>query len=331
MGGQALKIAKTRRFNSNEYFSIKKEVEDMLASKGFQTAVPASFATKPSFGDLDILVLNDAEILKSRNIRDIIVELFQPTEMYPNGSIYSFDYKEFQIDIILVSPKDWITSQVYFSFNDLGNFMGRIAYQMGFRYGDYGLKLVYRHEDGGRKFEYIVSKSPEKIFEFLGFDWSKYMMGFDTVEDIFEFIIESKYFSVHIFQYDQLNHQNRTRNKKRKNYASFLDYIQQNDKKYVYASKEYYVDLADEFFSINLKSKIDEWKKTVEIEKQVSRKFNGEIVMQNFSLTGKELGDAIGKFHEFFNYKHDRTIYNEWILTTNQDKILEKFAEINNL
>lgn len=335
MGGQALKVAKTRRYNVVEYFFIREDVQDLLASKGLQSLVPKSYRGKPSFGDLDVLLLNDIDTLKYYNVRDLIVELFNPTEIYQNSHIYSFDYKEFQIDIILVNPENWYTSNVYFSYNDLGNFMGRIAYQMGFRYGDYGLKLVYRHEDGGRKFERIISRNPIKIFEFLGFEWNKYEKGFNTVEDIFDFVIESKYFNTDIFQYEQLDHQNRTRNKKRKNYAAFLEYIIGLEKHYTYASKDEYVELAEKFFSIDLRSQINNWKNIVDEQKRASAKFNGNIVMEHFPLQGKQLGECMERFRNYvdsLSESVDKEIhYHQWILNNDESQILATFANINEL
>lgn len=338
MGGQALKIAKTRRYHVVEYFFIKEEVQELLASKGLKTAIPKSYSGKSSFGDLDVLLLNDVDTFKSITPRDIIVELFNPTEIYQNSHIYSFDYKEFQIDIILVTPKNWETSIIYFSYNDLGNFMGRIAYQMGFRYGDYGLKLVYRHEDGGRKFEKILSTNPAQIFEFLGFDWNTYEKGFHTLEQIFNFVIESKYFNTDIFQYEQLDHQNRTRNKKRKNYAAFLEYIKDVERQYTYASKDEYVDLAEKFFSIDLRTEIDGWKKIVDEQKRASAKFNGNVVMEYFPLRGKELGEAMKNFRDYFDNlssfdsKELKDIhYHRWILDNTEIQIIDVFSRVNGL
>ncbi len=297
MGGQALKNTYTRRYSKEEYTRLEVDVQMKLHKLGIKSRVPRAFGAKETFGDLDVLIL--AESLKGKDMVEIIKYLFPFNEMYHNGSCYSFDYKEFQIDFILVKTKYWDTSYHYYSYNDLGNLIGRISYQMGFRYGHYGLKLVYRHPDGGRKFETILSQNVFDILQFLGFDPDEYVEGFQDLTDIFNYVIGSKYFNPKIFQYEALNHQNKTRNKKRVNYAGFLDYIE--DKKtespYEYQDKDFYVKMAEDYYGLNIVDQIDSWKKEVERDKEIAKKFNGHIIMEHVpTLKGKELGHAITNF-----------------------------------
>ena len=258
MGGQALKNTYTRRYSKKEYINLEVDVQMKLHKLGIKSRVPLAFGAKETFGDLDVLIL--AESLNNKGMRNIIEAEFAPNEIYHNGSCYSFDHKEFQIDFILVKTKYWDTSYHYYSYNDLGNLIGRISYQMGFRYGHYGLKLVYRHPDGGRKFEKIISQDISSILHFLGFDPSRYTMDdFNEIKDIFDYVIESKYFNPKIFQYEALNHQNKTRNKKRVNYAGFLDYIDdlKFENPYEYQDKDYYVKMAEDYFGLNIVDQID--------------------------------------------------------------------------
>lgn len=338
MGGNALNI-ETRRYEKKEFFEILLEVAARLSGRGIESEVPKWYRNKETFGDLDVLIKSSTV---EGDILDVINELFEPNEIYNNNHVKSFDYKDFQIDFILVGDENWETSEFYFSYNDLGNFVGRISYQMGFRFGDYGLKLVYRHEDGGRKFSKILSKDPRKIYEFLGFDYDRYLEGFDEVEDIFKFVVTSQYFNRRIFDYDQLNHQNKTRNKKRKNYALFLDYIQESDDvlpfDYTFESKDYYVEKAEKFFDVELTSEIDRWKAIVDQQKRASAIFNGNVVMEYFPLRGKELGEAMKNFNQYFDSflpeataDEKKTYRSRWILDNNLQTILEVFSKVNNL
>lgn len=338
MGGNALKVY-TRRYDKDEYLDLVKEVLDKLDNKGIIGVVPASYRDKDTFGDLDVLIKSST---LNGDIIDIINELYEPKEIYNNSDVKSFDYKEFQIDFILTSDAKWETSINYFTYNDLGNFIGRISYHMGFRFGHFGLKLVYRHEDGGRKFSKIISKDSRKIYEFLGFNYDRYLKGFDSVEDIFKFVVTSKYFNPRIFDYELLNHENRTRNKKRKNYELFLKYINESDNilpfHYDYKSNDYYIEKADKFFDIKIVDEINRWKNVVETEKKASGIFNGNIVMEHFPLRGKELGQAMGKFYSYFDTfipdatdEEKKLFRSRWIIDNNQNLILELFKQINNL
>ena len=325
MGGQALKSTYTRRYSKEEYTKITEEVQSKLKSLDIKSRVPKSYQSKESFGDLDVLIL--AESLKEKDMLDILNDHFKPNEIYKNSHVYSFDYKEFQIDFILVKTKYWDTSYYYYSYNDLGNLIGRVSYQMGFRYGHFGLKLVYNHHKGGKKFEMILSQKTFDILQFLGFDPDVYADGFNDIEDIFDYVIMSEYFNPKIFQYDALNHQNRTRNKKRKTYAAFLEYVEAyNGVPYEYKDKDFYVKMAENYFGLNIVKQIEIWERKVAIDEMVSEKFNGRIIMERFpNLKGKELGNAIGKF------KNEIENWNNFILANNLDIIFNKFKEINKL
>ena len=337
MGGNALKVP-TRRYEKEEYEIISHEVIGMLKSYGITAVIPKSYRNKDTFGDLDVLILSST--ITKADIMEIIEYLFNPNEIYNNNNVKSFDYREFQIDFILVGDENWNSSISYFSYNDLGNFIGRISYQMGFRFGDYGLKLVYRHEDGGRKFSKIISKDTSKIYTFLGFDYSRYLEGFDDVEDIFAYVVSSKYFNPRIFDYEQLNHQNRTRNKKRKNYELFLQYVKgfKQSSDFVFGDKDSFVDKAEKFFNTEIRSEIDAWKRIVDQQKRASGIFNGNVVMERYSLRGKELGAAMKNFNDYFNsFLPDATDDNKklyrsrWILDNNLERIFEVFSKVNNL
>jgi hypothetical protein len=335
MGGNALKIAKVRRYERAEFDAISKEILDILKKEcEIDAHVPKFYHKKETFGDLDVLVRKEQLYV---DIKTLVQTIFNPTEIYKNGSVISFDYKEFQIDFIVTCYGDLETSKHYFSYNDLGNFMGRIAYKMGFRYGDYGLKVIYLHEDGGRKFSRIISKDPEKIFEFLGFDYQRYLEGFDDVEDIFEYVVNSKYFNRNIFDYDQLNHQNKTRNRKRKNYRLFLEYIQnlEDHTPYDFLSKLEYIERAEYFFNVEILEQINEWNRIVAMDKEVAKKFSGKHIIEKYGLQGKEVGRSIGVFKEFitdylFHINSDKT-YVEFILDTKEKDIYKLFEYSNKL
>lgn len=340
MGGNALNIT-TRRYEREEYLDILLEIRTMLNNLAIVSEVPKWYSNKESFGDLDILIKSSTI---NGNIIDIINDIFKPNEIYSNSNVKSFDYKEFQIDFILTGDENWETSINYFSYNDLGNLIGRISYQMGFRFGHYGLKFVYHHEDGGIKFSKIISKDPEKIYEFLGFNYKEYQKGFDDINDIFKFVVNSRYFNRKIFDYQYLNHQNRTRNKKRKNYELFLEFIKEDNIHiiplidYQYRDKQFYIDKAESMFNVDLNIRIKKFNEIVDQQKKASGIFNGNVVMEHFNLRGKELGIAMQRFNTYFDSfiigasDHEKKTYrSRWILDNNLNVILEKFKEINNL
>lgn len=339
MGGNALKTIETVRLDRESYARLANEITKRLEMNyGIVSNDTISFRNKPDFGDLDLLVKKST--IDKYDIRELIEFNFNPREIYHNGNAWSFDYKNFQVDLIIVDDEYWVTTNVYFSYNDLGNLMGRISNRMGFRYGDYGLKLNYYFD--GKKFSRNISTDPEKIFEFLGFDWERYSKGFDDLDDIFEFVVNSKYFSSEVFAYESLNHQNRTRNKKRKNYRLFLEYIEETvgNKKFDYLTLDGYIVLAEKFFNVELFKDINEWVNQIKLEKQANEKFNGSFIIEYFGLKGKDIGTSITKFKNHVkeeNYPNltdvneVRNEFSRWVLNVTDKELWDTFKNVNNL
>lgn len=337
MGGNALNIA-TRRYNKKEFFELVPEVIKKLKTLFPEVHVTTAYKNKPSFGDMDILV-------KAENVnfvvKDELQKLFNPKEIARNSHIYSFDYKELQIDVILTKPKHWETSKIYFSYNDLGNFVGRIANRFGLKYGHFG--LAYNHTHNGRGYGDIhISSDVEKIYEFLGFDWERFQRGFDELEDVFEYVVTSRYFTPQLFDYENLDHQNRTRNRKRKSYQLFLEYLKENediinvDENYEHRKKETNMSFsdfksikkADEFFETDVLGQIKKWNEKLKKRDEAAEKFNGKTIMEKYGFEGKELGDKLGKFKNQF--PNDETYY-QFIAGTSLDKIFQRFESANRM
>ena len=96
MGGNALKTIKTVRKNKEEYTKIKEYILDTLKNENLVFDVPFEVPNKESFGDLDVLYQSNDKI----NIKDIVIKLFKPDETVGNGDLLSFNYTDFQIDMI---------------------------------------------------------------------------------------------------------------------------------------------------------------------------------------------------------------------------------------
>jgi hypothetical protein len=300
MGGRALKGENTftRRYERAEFDELSKELMAMLEKDFKRVAMPLFYKNKPSFGDADILVLmEDCKY----NMRDYITAHFKPNEIFHNGNCWSFDYKELQIDLITVSGEDFDSNYNYLSYNDLGNYIGKIAHGFGLKYGQQG--LTYDHYFKGIKIgRILISKDYDKIYEFLGLSYDRWREGFDELEDIFSFISESKYFNWEYLQPENNNRVNRERDAKRKSYMSFLEYIDKNCKddnhRYPYEKDKtvYLKQIADFFPEANIELEIRRMEYEYCKNLYVKSKFNGGELMRRFGLQGKEISEAIGSF-----------------------------------
>jgi hypothetical protein len=298
MGGSALKSIILRRVDRQEFNILLPEIQEKLLTY-FSKVEPLKFYhNKLDFGDLDLMVPSEEfkpdlnEFLKSLGANEI----------YKNDHTISFDYKLFQIDLIGTPKHNWETTAFYYSYNDINNLNGRIAHKFGLKFGHEGLHYPVREESGNLVSRIEISKDPEQIYKFLGLDYERYLKGFDEVSDIFDYVISSPYFNYKIFDYDQLNHTNRTRNRKRKNYAGFLEYLELNmiDKEYQFSKdKDVYLERIDQFFpNSNFLTTLNDIRKEFQRRRDLSEKFNGELVMGLTGLKGKELGEFIFKFKE---------------------------------
>jgi hypothetical protein len=307
MGGNALKNVNTIRLSKAEFEPYVQEVCNLILTKFTYVSTLKYYRNKQSFGDLDLLLKKS----ESKNAMEIIKELFNPTEIYLNDNAYSFDYKNFQIDMIFKNDEDINSAEFFFAYNDLGNLIGRIANKFNLKFGFEGLQYVVRNHHGRLSKRIQVSKDERKILEFLGLSYERFVQGFDDVTDIYDYVISSKYFNADIFSYENLNHTNRTRNRKRVNYAGFLEYLESSDdfknRKYQFDNEDAYLHVIEDFFpECQLMENIKNIEKEYENYLAVTRKFSGSKIMELTKLDGRNLGLFIEKFKQskpdFFSY-----------------------------
>jgi hypothetical protein len=329
MGGRALKTAHTRRYEKKEFLALKDEVVEILNKEFRWKTVPLYYREKETFGDLDVIIAWD-KIKDGQALRKYIEDTFKPTEIYhtSNSNSWSFDYKECQVDFIMCKEEDFWCHYHYFSYNDLGNFIGALARNVGLKYGQEG--LVYDHYFKGSKVGRIsVSKNYWDIFEFLGLSYKRFMMGFDNMEDVFEFVKTSKYFNSERYQLKNLNKINRERNLKRANYLAFIDYIEKNPKdvefEYVYDKSEY-IKLANKFFdSFEYTLGVRELEYEVTKKLYMKSKLSGGDIIQLYPNIDKR--KIKGLFNEYKNHVEIFCEFEDYVLKTKREKILLELKE----
>jgi hypothetical protein len=329
MGGRALQKygVFTERKNTDEFKQIGYELAQIVSSD-FNTIceVVTCYHTKETHGDLDLLVMVDHN--SNINWKNYIEFTFKPNAIYCNGGVYSFDYKNFQVDIIPIINTKWETAKIYFSYDPLGNIMGKTYHKFGLSYGWQGLFYKFRNFKGSNSHDILLSNDARKIFEFGGYDYDRYLQGFDTLEDIFKFCIAGKYFDTVMFQMENLNSIDKKRNRKRGSYHLFLNYLKDNEINVSYPfnrNKSDYVDIISQYFpEANLTGELDRLNKIDARNKMISQKFNGDIVMSWLpDLRGGELGAAISKFKNALDDD-----YNDFILNSSYEAIKNRFMLI---
>ena len=320
MGGNALNL-KTERKTTEQFNKIFSEIEPILKELGITYFLTKCYRNKETHGDMDILIKN--ENLNKELLTKIIIDKFNPQSIAPNDKTISFDYDNFQIDFILIDYDKWDFANDWYSYDCYGNCCGKLAHRFGLKYGPNGLIFPFRGENETLVQDILISTDSEKTFKFFDYDYNKFKNGFDELEEIFDYIISSKYFSHDVYKYENLNRIDRKRNKRRKSYNQFLSYLEDNgiNKFYNFKEKNLYIKEINEFFpESNLIDKIQELNKLDIINKEIKDKFNGKIIMSIYpELKGKELGYYIQ------NFKLSKDNFNEFILNNTSDKIIEDF------
>jgi len=334
MGGKALKQygVITERKDTNIFNEIGNGIKQKLFNDfQLETTIVKCYRNKQNHGDLDLLIKIDHKFHnKGINFKNYINKTFNPNAIHNNGGVYSFDYQNFQIDFIPIKETNWEIAQTYFNYDCLGNCMGKTFHKFGLSYGWEGLFYKYRNFNGRNSQNILISKNPQKIFDFGGYNYNKFLNGFDSLEEIFQFVINGKYFDNKIFQFENLRQIDKKRNKKRATYHQFLNFLKENNIISTYnfnKNKDNYLPMINDYFpEANFYEKLSILNRKNDINKLLSEKFNGRIIMNWFpELKGKELGSIIIKFKTSLGND-----YTNFILNNNENIIKKFFTKIYN-
>jgi hypothetical protein len=251
-----------------------------------------------------------------------------------NGPVVSyalnlFDDEIFQVDLIHVDCKHLESAASYFAFNDLGNLLGRIFHRAGFKLGHKGMLYVVREEGNSSHAlkEIEVTRSWKEALEFAGYDFNRWLKGFDDLEDVFRYTVSIPLANRTIFRLDETNHQARVRDRKRLTYQKFLRWV--NDPANGVPEKEEISksDLRSQWLerAFQIFPKFKEDYEAAQHQLQKSRaardKFNGELVRQFTGLDGKELGTFMSDFVQNFIVGICKMRREDWAISHSNEEI----------
>jgi len=319
MGGNAMAPFGARRYSRQEYLEARREIGQLLKQyfplRDF-LEIP-SYHNKESFGDMDLLTVT----LQPEEYEGIQFAL-KSKHSERNSEVMSLLYKELQVDIIPMPRDDLQSAYMYYAYNEKGNLMGKIFHKFGVKYGHRGLTMPMK--DGDNMFhEVLISKDGDKIFSFLGLSYKRWQAGFDELEDIFKFVTSSPFFSAEIFQYENLNHTNRIRDRKRSTYRGFLEYIKGMDNEYGFPfneNKDVYLPLLFAHFP-GMEKQYEEGRAKLAHRLAVKAHFNGNMVSEWTGLKGEELGTFMQWVRE------GNGDFHKWVLRHTQDQLKRIVAE----
>lgn len=339
MGGNALKRAKTERKNLTDYNRIKTQILLDLKKYLYCNAIIEA-PEKESFGDLDILYIADTGII----IYSLIKELFVPIEIVVNGSITSFDYDNFQIDLIKCdSMKEFDSKMFFYAYGDTGCILGKMINFYKLKLGDKGLWIDIKNTIDKNSLgissnigkQIILTSNPNEICEFFGLDYNKRLYGFATQNEIFKWISSSKYYIKEIFQVENFTDKKRMQN--RTVYQNFMKYIWGNSGIPSEPKPEHPKIQQTVINYFNKQSELDSLVKQAKLYESRKLKYSGKMFIdlgfevKDISIKKKEFESGIEKIYsiEFNNWLDSANVeqvkaeFNNWLDYANVEKVKE--------
>ena len=336
MGGSALKNTQTVRADDGLYLDVYRHVEAKL-SREFPDLVhylPRTVREKSDHGDLDLLVRRDTAPVD----RETVNRLFSPNELVVNDNVWSFDVFDFQVDLIVKRKEYWETLKAFYDFGGLGNLMGKVARWLRYKWGFQGLRMpVYRDPKGERSVkygEYVLTRDPKEAFEFLGFDYERFQEGFQDMTEIFEYVRSSEHFCREPFMPENMTADQKQRDRKRPVWDQFKNYLRDLETLGELPSKpesrptqEEAVKCAKEAFpQSELHTRLEEDRQFVDLREKAKETWTGRVPMEEFGVTGKELGKMLSNFKDTFRTDRHRV---EWLVRNSRENALERFKFAN--
>lgn len=299
MGGNLFRLGRKPRA---EYLEIEAEVRrclDGLVGDGYR--IPRYYASKADFGDLDV-VLSRAAVDALGGFEAFCAAITTPLDIRQSkstGHVYSTVVRELQVDYFIREPELLDATYHYLSFNDLGNLIGKIYRRMGLKYGEEGLCYVFRRaRQESYKRDLPLSRDWPRILGFIGLDVPAWEAGFDTLENMFAWVVASPWFSV--APYEQTSRTTERRAAARPTMARFLAWLeaQQIDKRHVYfEDRERYVPMIAAAFPEAALERTLALERALEAEaERLREKFSGELVAAWTGLEAKPLGVFLRRF-----------------------------------
>lgn len=299
MGGNLFRLGRKPKA---EYLEIEAEVRrclDALVGDGYR--IPRYYASKADFGDLDVVLSRAAiEALGGFDaFRTAITRSLDVRQSKSVGHVFSTVVRELQVDYFLREPELLEPTYHYLSYNDLGNLIGKIYRRLGLKYGEDGLSYVFRRaRQESYKHEIPISRDWPKILAFIGLDVPAWEAGFDTLEQMFAWVVASPYFSV--APYQQQSRTTERRAAARPTMARFLAWLEAEgiDKRYDYLDDRegYVARVAAAFPEANLEQALLQERERETQAEQLREKFSGERVREWTGLDGKSLGALLRRF-----------------------------------
>lgn len=317
MGGKLFHLPRMPRA---EYLAREADMRAFLDERiPGRYRIPRHYGDKPDFGDMDVLVATSPAWDR---LREAIPDELGITESKVVGHVLSTVWRGLQTDFFQVDPIHLDTTADYMSWNDLGNFIGRICRRFDLKYGEEGLSYVFRRGQDGAPSNYKkdlpVTRDFARTCAFLGLDHAAWVRGFASLPEMFAWVTASPYFSV-VPYLDTPSGTVARRVEVRSTVARFVEWLRATDN----AQRPTFLDrrayrpmVAAAFPEAGLLEAIAAEEAEEARQLEIARKLNGKRIMDLVpSLSGKELGAFIVAF------KRRIPDFDDWVAQSSEEHI----------
>ena len=226
MGGNC--FSTNRRINKSEFDSLlSNKIYPILNKLKLKYTIIPYYKNKKDFGDIDIII--DSKNNSFNKCKKYIIKNNLQYNIEKNSNVINTQIDNVQVDLCFFEKKFYNSAINFYSYNDLGNFLGIIFNRLGFKLGWKGLFI---RPFNNKNYDSIISKDYKLILSLLGYnnnDYLEFVNGFIEKEDIFKFVCKNKFFNRKMFDHSESNNSNKKRNQQRKMYSDFLQWINDNN------------------------------------------------------------------------------------------------------
>lgn len=342
MGGKALETVQTRRYERVEFFDVWRRFSAAFSARfpDVRFAMVSSCRDKTSFGDMDIVIAGD---MMPDNWHVAVDELFEVRESsfrINKASIkkqngvgysaemlldrpYSFHIDQLQVDLCPFETVYFDFAHAYLSHGDLSHLMGTVFRALGARFGMKGLRVEPRDTLGNPmpNHQVLLTLDLAEALRFAGYDPERYAAGFESEEDIFQYVASSPYFCPALFLEERPDtSKKRERMRSRPALVRFINWCE--------VHRETFKDrvrLSHESARARLLKHFPgadaacaDAVRQVEQAIASKRRFNGKLIADVTGVNGPELG----KVAEFIRSEFEHSAsFHEWLGRQSDDEL----------
>lgn len=242
MGGSVFaEHATTVRVDRSEHDAIAAGVAEALVAIGVEARALPSLRGKSSFGDVDMICARSQthgdlpkdgeEHVRALAQRDAEIAQALGADAYHRGNVRNpalhmlVAGRDGPVQLDLMSIDDGLLEFTtrHLSWGDAGAMAAAVAQQMGIKMGMTGVALAVRIRAATHRLP--LDLDYDQTLELIGLDADRHRRGFDTVDEVYAWLAEGRYFNPRLWSAEFMTNKRRHRAMKRDSFVGLQEWI----------------------------------------------------------------------------------------------------------